>query len=267
MRPVITSTDNPLVRDIQRLQTKASLREQRGVFVVEGQKQVAEALTEGMTLRLLVVTSAWRLKAADLLAPAMQRQISIQEVSESVFKKLSDTQTPQGVLAVIERPSVSEEILKEGSLFLLLECIQDPGNLGTIIRSAEGAGVDAVLLSAGCADVYAPKTVRSTMGSLYRVPILTGVDMAESIRTLQQRGVQVCAAALTPQALPFTDLSYQKPTAFVIGNEANGLREQTIAQADTAVILPMAGKLESFNAGIAATLLAYHAGLEQAKLS
>lgn len=267
MRPVITSTDNPLVRDIQRLQTKAALREQRGVFVVEGPKQVAEALAEGMKLRLLVMTAAWKVKAADLLAQATQRQVSIQEVSESVFKKISDTQSPQGVLAVIERPVVSDQILRQGSLFLLLECIQDPGNLGTIIRSAEGAGVDAVLLSSGCADIYAPKTVRSTMGSLYRVPILTGVDMAESISALQKRGVQVCAAALTAQAIPFTELSYQKPTAFVIGNEANGLREETIAQADTAVILPMAGRLESFNAGIAATLLAYHAGLEQAKLS
>ncbi|MDD7267086.1 MAG: RNA methyltransferase [Lachnospiraceae bacterium] len=267
MRPVITSPDNPLIRDLQKLQTKAALRAERGVFVVEGPKQVAEAVAEGLVLRLLVITSAQRIKAAALLRLAAERGISVQEISEAAFKKISDTQTPQGVLAVIERPKASEDILAKGNLFLLLECIQDPGNLGTIIRSAEGAGVDAVLLSEGCADVYAPKTVRSTMGSLYRVPILTGVEPNKMIRYLQKRGVQVCAAALTAESCSFTELSYRKPTAFVIGNEAKGLSEATINAADQAVILPMAGKLESFNAGVAATLLAYFAGLEQGKIS
>ena len=190
-------------------------------------------------------------------------------MSDEVFKKTADTKTPQGILFVMEQMQYSMEILvekavkryKEGGrepLFLLLEDIQDPGNLGTMLRTGEGAGVDGVIMSRGTVDIYNPKTIRSTMGSLYRVPFAYVEELADAIRLLQKNDIPVYAAHLRGERF-FDELSYEGGSAFLIGNEGNGLKKETADLADLYLKIPMEGKLESLNAAVASALLLYQA--------
>lgn len=181
-------------------------------------------------------------------------------VQDSVFKAVSDTVTPQGILCVAKWPEYEPDILleTENPLFLLLEDIQDPGNLGTIFRVAEGAGVTAVFMSRGTVDIYNPKTIRSTMGSVYRVPFLYVDDLSETVRYLKKKEVQVYAAHLQ-DSVDYDKRSYKKGTAFLIGNEGNGLSDAVCRSATGYIKIPMQGQLESLNAAVAASLLVYEA--------
>ncbi len=149
-------------------------------------------------------------------------------------------------------------------LFIILEDIQDPGNLGTIFRTAEAAGADGVIMSSWTADIYNPKTIRSTMGSVYRVPFFHVDQMEEAVRRLQKAGVAVYAAHLGGTAA-YDACDYQKSTAFLIGNEAKGLREETAACADARITIPMAGKVESLNAAVASSILLFEAARQRRK--
>lgn len=181
-------------------------------------------------------------------------------VQDSVFKAVSDTVTPQGILCVAKWPEYEQKTLldTEKPLFLLLEDIQDPGNLGTIFRTAEGAGVTAVFMSRGTADIYNPKTIRSTMGSIYRVPFLYVDDLAEIVHNLKKREIQVYAAHLQ-DSVDYDKHSYKEGTAFLIGNEGSGLSDSVCQSATGYIKIPMQGQLESLNAAIAASLLVYEA--------
>ncbi len=181
-------------------------------------------------------------------------------VQDSVFKAVSDTVTPQGILCVAKWPEYEPDLLlgTKQPLFLLLEDIQDPGNLGTIFRAAEGAGVTAVFMSRGTVDIYNPKTIRSTMGSIYRVPFLYVDDLSETVTHLKKKEVQVYAAHLQ-DSVDYDKRSYREGTAFLIGNEANGLSDAVCRSATGYVRIPMQGQLESLNAAVAASLLIYEA--------
>ena len=196
-------------------------------------------------------------------------KIAVETVTKEVFLKMSDTQSPQGILLLMERYDYrQEEILqaalqrqkktKRAPLFLLLEDIQDPGNLGTMLRTGEGAGVDGVIMTEGTVDIYNPKTIRSTMGSLYRMPFFYTEDMAATIALLQNEGIRVYAAHLQGKQY-YDEMEFQGGTAFLIGNEGNGLKKETADLADSYLKIPMEGKLESLNAAVAAALLMYRA--------
>jgi len=188
------------------------------------------------------------------------RGIDYEVVQDSVFKVMCDTQTPQGILCVVKQDHYTQEELwkKENPLFLLLENIQDPGNLGTIMRTAEGAGVTGVILSKGSVDLYNPKTIRATMGSVYRVPFLYVEDLRETLKLLKNKGVKSYAAHLYGRQT-YDKENYRGGTAFLIGNESNGLSKELAACADTYIRIPMEGQLESLNAGVAASILMYEA--------
>lgn len=203
------------------------------------------------------------------LHTCMEMGIYTEQVSDEVMKKAADTQTPQGILFVMKQFSYSMEALveqakareREGGrapFFLLLEDVQDPGNLGTMLRTGEGAGVDGVIMSRGTADVYNPKTIRSTMGSLYRVPFLYVDEMCRTVNLLKQNQILVYAAHLKGERY-FDEISYQGGCAFLVGNEGKGLRKETAACADIYLKIPMEGKVESLNAAVAAALLLYQA--------
>ena len=181
-------------------------------------------------------------------------------LKDSVFQAVSGTKTPQGILSVVSMPKWDEEnLLKtQNGFFLLLEGIQDPGNLGTMLRTAEGAGVTAVIASKTTVDLYNPKTIRSTMGALYREPFVYVEGLGQAIALLRQYQIPVYAAHLKGRQY-FDELSYEKGGAFLIGNEGNGLRRETAEQADIWVKIPMEGKAESLNAAVAAALLMYQA--------
>lgn len=179
-------------------------------------------------------------------------------LSDSVFKAVSDTQTPQGILALVRMPryTLSQLLEKERAHLLITEGIQDPGNLGTMFRTGEGAGITGVILNKTTVDVYNPKTIRSTMGSIYRVPFVVAEDLSGTLAEVKAAGVQLYAAHLKG-SLSYDEPDYKKSVGFLIGNEGNGLSDEIAGLADTYIRIPMEGKVESLNAAIAATLLMY----------
>lgn len=273
---MITSPSNPKIKQLVLLKDKSRARNQSGLFAAEGLKMFEEAPVENLQ-EVYVSRPLWEqlekeerlLLIWKKLCLCMERGIPVEQVSPEVFRRVSDTQTPQGILFVGEQLVYSFEELvaravkrqKEGGkppLFLILEEIQDPGNLGTMLRTGEGAGVDGVIMSKGTADIYNPKTIRSTMGALYRVPFLYVDRLEEVMDLLREYEIPVYAAHLKGHQY-FDELDYEEGGAFLIGNEGNGLRRETAEQADIWLKIPMEGKLESLNAAVAAALLMYQA--------
>ncbi len=263
---MITSLHNKEIKETAALLARKKERDRRGLFVVEGPKMFGEAPMERIERVYLAQSAAAQMyeKYGDRLSG-----LSCETVSDEVFVKMSDTKTPQGILCLVRQQHYNiEEILRENKekqmLFIILEDIQDPGNLGTIFRTAEAAGADGVIMSSWTADIYNPKTIRSTMGSVYRVPFFHVDQMEEAVRRLQKAGVAVYAAHLGGTAA-YDACDYQKSTAFLIGNEAKGLREETAACADARITIPMAGKGESLNAAVASSILLFEAARQRRK--
>ena len=253
---MITSTSNPRIKQIAALQTKAKTRRETGLFAAEGVKQVDEIPAESMVQ--IYLSESWAAQNGRRQRD-WERKYGcdrVEIVADAVFRHISDTETPQGALAVARQRRDVLEDLTAGGPVLVLESIRDPGNLGTMIRSAEGAGAAGILADAGTVDRYNPKVVRATMGSLYRVPFVTVSDLGEAVGTLKRQGFLTCAAHLEG-SVPFTAPAYPQRTAFLIGNESRGLSAEITAAADAAVRIPMEGRVESLNAAIAATLLLY----------
>jgi len=252
---MITSTANQQVKQLVQLKKKGKLRDAMEVFVVEGPKMYQEAPKERMEK---VYYSESFFKNQQKGKPL--EGVPFEVVQDSVFKAMSDTQTPQGVLCLVKQYHYTlEELLKtEQPLFLVLENLQDPGNLGTIMRTAEGAGVTGVILSKGSVDIYNPKTIRSTMGSIYRVPFLYAENLQEILSILDERGVRSYAAHLQGTHT-YDQEDYRRGTAFLIGNESNGLSSALAEKAGTYIRIPMEGRLESLNAAVAASILMYEA--------
>ena len=262
---------NGHIKQLRLLLEKSRARNREDLFVAEGIKMFAEAPVS--KIREVYYAESFTPKALpevqEKLKKCREMGVLVETVSDEVFQKTADTKTPQGILFVMEQMQYSMEILvekavkryKEGGrepLFLLLEDIQDPGNLGTMLRTGEGAGVDGVIMSRGTVDIYNPKTIRSTMGSLYRVPFAYVEKLSEAVELLQKNDIPVYAAHLKGQRF-FDELSYEGGSAFLIGNEGNGLKKETADLADTYLKIPMEGKLESLNAAVAAALLLYQA--------
>lgn len=263
---MITSLHNKEAKMVAVLAAKKKERDRQGLFVVEGPKMFGEAPAEQIN-RVYLAQSA----AAQMYGQYGEKLagLSCETVSDEVFAKMSDTKTPQGILCLVRQQQYHiEEILRDDKkkhlLLIVLEDIQDPGNLGTIFRTAEAAGADGVIMSSRTADVYNPKTIRSTMGSVYRVPFLYVEDLSSIIKRMRDRGVSVYAAHLGGRAA-YDEYSYQKGTAFLIGNEANGLREETAACADTLITIPMEGRVESLNAAVASSVLLFEAYRQRRK--
>jgi len=201
--------------------------------------------------------------AADLL-----EDTDFEVVSDSVFEKMCDTKSPQGILTIARMPSYTrEQLLGDGHrkpLVLVLEDVQDPGNVGTILRTAEGAGVTGIFLSSRTADVFAPKVIRSTMGSIYRVPFRREENLSEVCDWLKQRQIRIFASHLEGTNT-YRGESYMEGTAFLIGNEGNGLSDTLSGKADVRIRIPMEGKVESLNAAVASALLMYAAHDQRAE--
>lgn len=253
---MITSASNKKVKDIIQLTQKAKERRVRDLFVVEGTKMFLEAPTE--RIEQVFVSSAFLLNAGEMILNKLH-ETDYEEVADDVFKKMSDTQTPQGILCTIKQFHYQfEDLFQEKGLYILLESLQDPGNLGTIFRTAEGAGINGIIMSSDTVDLYNPKTIRSTMGSIYRMPHLYTEDLLQMISKLKEQGITVYAAHLKGERY-YDAFDYQKGSAFLIGNEGNGLKKETAEKASTYLKIPMEGKLESLNAAVSAAILMYEA--------
>lgn len=257
---MITSLHNRAVREVTALLGKKKERDRQLLFVVEGGKMFGEAPAERIS-RVYIAQGAEKemyARYGDKLSG-----LSCEIVADEVFAKMSDTVTPQGILCLMRQQRYNiEEILRQRNekqmLFIMLEDIQDPGNLGTIFRTAEAAGADGVIMSSRTADIYNPKTIRSTMGAVYRVPFFYTEDLSSIIKVLQEKGISVYAAHLGARGF-YDTYDYRKSTAFLVGNEANGLRDETAGCADALLGIPMEGKVESLNAAVASSILLYEA--------
>lgn len=188
------------------------------------------------------------------------KKTSYEIVTDELFVKMADTQTPQGVLCVLRQQSYRLEDMLDAKrpLLIVLENLQDPGNLGTILRTGEGAGVTGVILSRQTVDIYNPKTIRATMGSIYRVPFVYVESLQETLQLLHGRGIHTYAAHLAGEKY-YDSFSFREGTAFLIGNEGNGLTKETADLAEHYLKIPMEGRVESLNAAIATALLMYEA--------
>ncbi|WP_077610456.1 TrmH family RNA methyltransferase [Clostridium sp. Marseille-P2415] len=251
---MITSSANAKVKQVMNLSKKAKARKLSGLFVAEGLRMFKEI--PGDKIHSVFVSESF------IKDEAHKKLLSGKEyetVADDVFKTISDTQTPQGILALVRQYAYTEKDLLHapGAAFLMiLENIQDPGNLGTILRAGEGAGITGVLMNETTADIYNPKVIRSTMGSICRVPFVYTGDLQAALRVLKAGGVRLYAAHLNGRN-NYEKEDYTVDTGFLIGNEANGLTEETAAMADVCVKIPMKGKVESLNAAVAASVLMF----------
>ena len=188
----------------------------------------------------------------------------METVSDTVFRQMCDTQTPQGILTVLRSPSYDMEDLlrKKNPLLMVLEDLQDPGNAGTILRTGEGAGVSGIFLTRTCVDITNPKVIRGTMGSIYRVPFFYVEDVPSLKEMLKGRGIRLFAAHLQGRNQYYEE-SYQGGSAFLIGNEGKGLTKEAAEAADCLIRIPMEGQVESLNAAMAAGILMYEAARQR----
>ena len=254
---MITTNQNKQVKRILKLKKSARERRKEKLFIVEGIRMFEEIPED--RLYKTYVTEEF-LEAHRELFQKKNPEL----VSSQIMKELSDTMTPQGVLALVKiREFHMEQLARNDALLLVLENLQDPGNLGTILRTGEGAGVTGIIMSRDTVDIYNPKVIRSTMGSILRVPFVYADDMNEVIRFLKKNQITTYAAHL--DGTNYTKEDYNKGTAFFIGNEGNGLSRELTRAADHMIRIPMNGKVESLNAAMAAGLLMYEARRQREK--
>lgn len=261
----ITSVQNPLVKRLQLLLERKG-REESGSYLVEGAHLVEEALKSGADVTTVLYDSERELNSACRQALTNLRpDVHVVAASEAVLAKLSETKSPQGIVAVVKKNQQDweewiEQLIqaKPDVLLLFLDEIQDPGNLGTILRTAEAAGVDGVVLGRGSVDLYNGKVVRATMGALFRLPVFT---QALPITADQWRGKggRLLCSTLRENSRSYDSVDYSGKVALVIGNEGRGVSEEMIARADELVHIPIYGQAESLNAAVAAGLLVYEA--------
>lgn len=238
---------------------RRKVREAEGRFLAEGVRAVEDLLASPLRVELLVHASSLEddPRAAALLADARRRGVPLRAVPDAELRRLADTETPQGVLAVAEIPRRGPEevdVAEEPAAVLVLDAVQDPGNVGTLIRTAEALGASAAVLLPGTADAWSPKTVRAAMGSSFRLPVVSaGWDaLAPRLRGL---GVRVLAAAGGGEPLDRLPGDVPRRTALVLGNEGAGVSEATLARADAVVGIPLRGRAESLNVAAAGAIL------------
>ena len=247
MSEIIATTKNKKYKYIKSLIQK-KIRDREGVFTVEGKKSVDDAVASAYVVRLVAMSESFAQNA--------QYNAETVIVRDDLFDGLCDTKTPQGIMAVIEKKD-TDFISDTEKLYVYCDNVSDPGNLGTIIRTADAAGMGGVLLSPGCADAYSPKTVRSSMGSFFNIDIVTGFEY-NSLFELKGKGFQLVCGALCEDSTDYTQTDFTNPTIIIVGNEANGVSDD-ILKASEHIIIPIYGKAESLNFGVGASVLMYEA--------
>ena len=250
---VISSPHNPLAQGWKALTRSRKARMETRTFLAEGEHMAEEALRSGLVTALLCAEDAQERYQA-LIAEAQERELPVYLLSARVLEAVTDTKTPQGILALCRMPDTGS--LSDLPLIAALENVQDPGNVGTVLRTMDAIGNAGVLLSRECADVFAPKTLRATMGAVFRVPVWIAEDLRAALEALKKRDYRLMAGAL--DGTPF----YERPadaehTCLLIGNEGQGLTPETAALAQQKVRLPMPGQAESLNAAVACAVMAY----------
>ncbi len=253
---MITSESNGKIKEIVKLQKSARERRKRKCFLAEGVKMVREAFGCGKLRAIYFSEKFWESRGQDW--QEITGRVVWEVVSEPVFHKIADTVTPQGVLGVVEMPEHHLEELLDDSrkAYILLDDVRDPGNLGTILRTAEGAGMSGVIMSRETVDLFNPKVVRATMGAIFRVPFCYEENLARCIGALKSADIPVYGTMMDGSTV-YDAPDYTGPVGIVIGNEANGISDEVAESLTGGIRIPMEGMLESLNASVAAGVLMY----------
>ena len=246
---IIESNQNKIIKEVNSLKAKKE-RDKTGLFILEGKRLVDE------------IPNSWEIKYL-LKAESYSEDINFENfytVKDSLFEKISETVNPQGILAVchIKEFDVTNVDYSNSPFFVVLENVTDPGNMGTLIRTADAAGADGIFLSKGCVDIYNPKVIRATMGSIFHLPIYRNLNLMDLMEDFKNNNVKTLAAHLKGTSTPYK-VDMTTACAVIIGNEANGLSDEISEMASDLVKIPMPGKAESMNAGIAGGILIYEA--------
>ncbi|WP_129595997.1 23S rRNA (guanosine(2251)-2'-O)-methyltransferase RlmB [Anaerophilus nitritogenes] len=257
----ITSEDNGIIKTVKQLE-KRRYRQKSKQYMIEGIRIIKDAIENEKSLEYIIFCEElYKNKDADeIIEILLHKGIKVYQVPTSLFIKLADTQTPQGILGILSMEDYQiEEIFKTSNgLFLVLDRIQDPGNLGTMIRTADAAGFDAVVLSKGCVDLYNLKTIRSTMGSIFHMPIIHMEETIGILELLREQNIHIITTSLDTKYY-YDEIDYTKKVAIVIGNEGNGVEKEVIDLSDSVVKIPMIGCAESLNASVASSIVMYEA--------
>lgn len=249
---MITSKDNQLVKYIKSLSQK-KYRDINHEYIVEGLKMVKEAIENNEPIQTLIICEEL-IQKSEIIALKELLSDKTEYVSKPVFETITDTKTPQGVLAVIKEKS--ENNLEYSNIIFALDDLQDPGNLGTIIRTLDSAGYKDLILSKDTADPYNPKVVRSTMGAIFRLQLHKNLDFIKELQDLKSKGYKIVVTALDTEKY-YYDLNFKEKLVIIIGNESKGVSSEVQKLADKKIKIPMLGKTESLNAAVATSIIAY----------
>lgn len=246
---VITSKSNDVFKFIKKLSSKSS-REKYGKYILEGVRLIRDAIKCGANIEYVVISSEYNGEMFD--------DIPIYIFDKKLFNEIKDTQNSQGIIAIANMDNIcfDEEKIKDLSFIVYLDAVSDPGNMGTIIRTCDGAGVDAIILSDNCTDIYNPKTIRSTMSSIFNVNIFEDMMQKETIKALKNNGFKIICTDLSATKYHY-DLDLKEKVVIVIGNEANGINSELLSSADINTKIPIIGKCESLNAAVACSIMVY----------
>lgn len=247
----ITSTKNEKYKFFKALKQKKA-RTESGLYTVEGIKSANDAISAGADIEAILITNSLYTSKQFVYTEEMPVYV----ISDEIFAGLSDTENPQGVIAVIRKSENRRFIPDLSKAYIFCDHLQDPGNLGTIIRTADAAGFGGVLLSKESVDLYSPKTVRSSMGSFFNIPRYEGIT-AEDLKEYKELGFSLVCGVLLDNTIEYTSADMTKPVIITVGNEANGISEEILALSDVNVKIPIEGGAESLNAAIAAAVLMY----------
>lgn len=251
---VIESAQNKLIKEIKSLSDRKN-RDEKGLFIADGLRFVSE-IPQGMKIDKFIFSEGFAAK--NNIGPYEKRAVCY-VISDRLFSSVSDTKNPQGIMAVCEKISYRpEDIIRKNGFYVIAEELNDPGNLGTIIRTAHAAGADGVILSKGSVDLYNPKVLRSTMGSIFKIPVVQNADLEHIAGLMKKSGIKIYAAHLRGEKYPY-ELDLKKGCAFMLGNEARGLSDRAASLCHELVKIPMPGNAESLNASVAAAVLIYEA--------
>lgn len=262
---MISSISNTQIQNLIKLQKQVRFRRKQQLFVAEGMKMLREAAWQGKLKRIYATEEKWDVWQQEM--PVDKGKFDYELVSDAVFKQISETVTPQGILGLVSIPTYAlQDILKDGRHhYLLLDDIRDPGNLGTIMRTAEGAGMSGIILSRECVDLFNPKVVRSTMGAIFRVPYCYVESLPEVVRQIRKLAYEVYGTAMEGSVI-YDEPDYTKGAAVVIGNEANGISPAVFQEISGRIRIPMEGQLESLNAAVSASIIMYEINRQSRKL-
>lgn len=261
---MITSAANEKIKHLIALRDKAKVRREEGLFLVEGIRMLREI--PPADLDAVFISEEFYKKNPNALPS------NAEILDNRIFEKVSAVNTPQGVIAIVRQKQyvMNDLTAAKSPMLLMLETIQDPGNLGTMFRTAEAAGCSGIILTSDCADPYSPKTVRSTMGAILRLPFVTVPQLDDIFKILKDKNITVFAAALEA-SVPYNTADYTQGCALLIGNEGNGLKKETIERVTDSggctIHIPMAGKTESLNASVSAAILMYEAARQRSFIS